>query len=162
MSRPDTIGPSVGPFIGRAGAGLGNLGALGGPLPDAANRVTLAAGRDAHGLPLAQVTHRYGNDAKVLIAAAAAEGAAIMTAAGANENWRSSIAGQHLMGGCIMGSNPARSVTDSLGRLHDLPNLIVAGPSLFPTASAVNPTFTVHSLALRSAEALVRDWSQYG
>jgi choline dehydrogenase-like flavoprotein len=161
MSRPDIIGPALDPFMRKAARGLGNMVALCEPLPDAANRVSLGAERDAYGLPLAQVTHRFGSDAKALIAAAADEGAAIMKAAGASETWRSPIAGQHLMGGCIMGTDPARSVTDSLGRLHDVPNVIVAGPSQFPTASAVNPTFTVHALALRSAESLVRDWSQF-
>lgn len=161
MSRPDIIGPALDPFMRKAVRGLGNMVALCEPLPDATNRVTLAADRDGHGMPLAHVTHRYGTDAKVLVAAAAAEGAAIMKAAGANETWRSPIGGQHLMGGCVMGNDPARSVTNSFGRLHDVPNLIVAGPSLFPTASAVNPTFTVHALALRSAEALVRDWPQF-
>ena len=162
MSRPDIIGPALAPFMHKAARGLGNMVALCEPLPDAANRVTLAAERDAHGYHRAQVTHRYGADGKALIAAAAAEGAAIMQAAGAAETWRSPIGGQHLMGGCMMGRDPARSVTDPFGRVHDVPNVIVAGPGLFPTASAVNPTFTVHALALRSAEALARDWAHFG
>ena len=161
MSRPDIIGPALDPFMRKAARGLGNMVALCEPLPNAANRVTLAAECDAYGLPLAQVTHHYGADGKALIAAAATEGAAIMRAAGASETWRSPIGGQHLMGGCVMGSDPARSVTDAFGRLHDVPNVFVAGPGLFPTASAVNPTFTVHALALRSAEALARDWAQF-
>ncbi len=161
MSRPDIVGKALDPFMRKAARGLGNMVALCEPLPDAANRVMLAAERDAHGLPLARVTHAFGPDGKALIAAAAIEGAAIMKAAGATETWRSPIAGQHLMGGCVMGSDPAHSVTDPLGRLHGVPNLIVAGPSLFPTASAVNPTFTVHALALRSSEAIARDWSQF-
>lgn len=161
MSRPDIIGAALDPFMHKAARGLGNMVALCEPLPDAANRVTLSSERDAHGLPLAQVTHGYGADGKALIAAAASEGAAIMKAAGASEMWRSPIGGQHLMGGCVMGSDPMHSVTDAFGRLHDVPNVIVAGPSLFPTASAVNPTFTVHALALRSAEALARDWAQF-
>ena len=162
MSRPDIIGPALDPFMRKAARGLGNMVALCEPQPDPENRVSLASVRDAHGFPLAQVNHRYGPDAKALIAAAAEEGAAIMKDAGATESWRSPIAGQHLMGGCVMGTDPARSVTDPLGRLHEVPNVIVAGPSLMPTASAVNPTFTVHALALRSAEALVQEWSQFG
>ena len=161
MSRPDVIGPALAPFMHKAARGLGNMVALCEPLPDADNRVTLAAGRDAHGMPLAQVTHRYGADGKALIAAAATEGAAVMKAAGAVETWRSPLGGQHLMGGCVMGTDPMHSVTDAFGRVHGVPSLIVAGPSLFPTASAVNPTFTVHALALRSAEALARDWAQF-
>lgn len=161
MSRPDIVGPALAPFMHKAARGLGNMVALCEPLPDTANRVTLSAARDAHGMPLAEVTHRYGADGKTLIAAAAIEGAAIMTAAGAAETWRSPIGGQHLMGGCVMGSDAARSVTDAFGRVHGVPNLIVAGPSLFPTASAVNPTFTVHALALRSAELLARNWAQF-
>ena len=44
MSRPDVIGPALAPFMHKAARGLGNMVALCEPLPDADNRVTLAAG----------------------------------------------------------------------------------------------------------------------
>ena len=51
-----------------------------------------------------------------------------------------------------MGEDPANSVTDSFGRCHEMENVYVAGPGLFPSTGAVNPTFTIHALALRTVE----------
>jgi hypothetical protein len=34
-----------------------------------------------------------------------------------------------------------------------------AGPGLFPTSGGVNPTFTVHALAARSASYLLENWN---
>jgi choline dehydrogenase-like flavoprotein len=66
----------------------------------------------------------------------------------------------HNMGGTIMGKDPAASVTDGFGTVHGVGNLFVAGSSLFPTSGAVNPTFTVHALAARSAAHLIDNWRQ--
>ena len=41
----------------------------------------------------------------------------------------------------------------------DGPNLVIAGPGLFPTSGGVNPTFTVHALAARSAGYLLENWN---
>ena len=62
--------------------------------------------------------------------------------------------GGHLMGTTRMGRNPSRSVTDAAGRVHGFSNLYVAGSSLFPAASAANPTLTIVALALRLADHL--------
>jgi len=64
----------------------------------------------------------------------------------------------HIMGGTVMGTSAADSVTNSYGQTHDLPNLFVGGGRLIPTSSGVNPTFTVHALAARSSEYLVKNW----
>jgi choline dehydrogenase-like flavoprotein len=60
------------------------------------------------------------------------------------------------MGTTQMGTDPTRSVTDSFGRSHDVPNLFVAGSSLFPTVGTANPTLTLAALALRTADAISR------
>jgi choline dehydrogenase-like flavoprotein len=57
-----------------------------------------------------------------------------------------------------MGNDAASSVTNSYGQTHDLPNLFVAGPSLFPTSAAVNPNFTIHAVSLRSAKYILQNW----
>ena len=62
--------------------------------------------------------------------------------------------GGHLMGTTRMGSDPSRSVTDAAGKVHGISNLYIAGSSLFPAASAANPTLTIVALALRLAEHL--------
>ena len=42
-----------------------------------------------------------------------------------------------------MGTGAANSVTNSYGQTHELANLYVAGPGIFPTAGALNPTYTI-------------------
>jgi choline dehydrogenase-like flavoprotein len=64
----------------------------------------------------------------------------------------------HIMGGTAMGRDPRNSVTNQYGQLHDVANVVVAGPGLFPTAGGVNPTYTLHALALRSATYLLANW----
>jgi choline dehydrogenase-like flavoprotein len=88
------------------------------------------------------------------------EGIEIMKSAGAEEAWKGPIACQHIMGGAHMGDDPATSVTDGFDRLHDVANLFVAGPSLFPTSSSSNVTFTVHALAFRSADFIAAHWHE--
>ena len=81
-----------------------------------------------------------------------------MEAAGATEAWTGNLADQHILGGTIMGTSAADSVTDRFGQSHEIPNPFVAGPGLFPTTGAVNPTFTVSALALRTADHLIDRW----
>ncbi|MBA3653924.1 MAG: GMC family oxidoreductase [Actinobacteria bacterium] len=62
--------------------------------------------------------------------------------------------GAHLMGGMRMGNDPKTSVTDGIGRVHGLDNVVVADGSVFPTSGAHNPTLTIMATALRNA----RQW----
>lgn len=70
---------------------------------------------------------------------------------------RISISAAHLMGGCAMGSDQRRSVTDAWGRVHGLPWLRVADASLFPDSLEINPYLTIMALADRVAEAVISD-----
>ena len=60
----------------------------------------------------------------------------------------------HLMGGTIMGTDGGNSVVNSYGQTHEIPNLYVAGPGIFATSGASNPTYTIFALSLRGAEQL--------
>jgi hypothetical protein len=66
------------------------------------------------------------------------------------------VSSAHPMGGCRMGSDPETSVTDSFGRVHGHPSLVVADASLFPTSTKVNPYLTIMALAERNAEQIAR------
>jgi choline dehydrogenase-like flavoprotein len=66
--------------------------------------------------------------------------------------------GAHIMGGMPMGSDPKASVTDGIGRVHGLDNVVVADGSVFPTSGAHNPTLTIMATALRNA----RQWMGLG
>jgi choline dehydrogenase-like flavoprotein len=61
----------------------------------------------------------------------------------------------HIMGGCIMGSEPATSVVDPDCRAHDHPNLFLPGGGAMPSATASNSTLTMTALALKAADAIV-------
>lgn len=64
---------------------------------------------------------------------------------------------QHIWGTTIMGNDPATSVVDRDCRTHDHPNLFIAGTSVMPTASCVNPTLTGAALSMRVAEKLLEE-----
>ena len=60
----------------------------------------------------------------------------------------------HQMGSCRMGSDPASSVADPRGQLHDTPGVWVGDASAFPSASGTNPMLTIMALARRTAHAI--------
>jgi choline dehydrogenase-like flavoprotein len=57
----------------------------------------------------------------------------------------------HQMGSCRMGSDPAESVADGRGELHDTPGVWIGDGSAFPTAPGVNPMISIMALAHRTA-----------
>jgi len=62
---------------------------------------------------------------------------------------------QHIMGTTIMGDDPANSVVNRHCQSHDHPNLFIAGTSVMPSASCMNPTLTGAALSLRLADYLL-------
>ncbi len=69
--------------------------------------------------------------------------------------WPPSIeGGRHHMGTTRMHPDPRSGVVDENGRVHGVANLFVAGSSVFPTGSYVNPTLTIVALTHRLADHL--------
>jgi choline dehydrogenase-like flavoprotein len=130
-------------------------------LPNIENRIEPASDKDAFGMPLAKIIHSFDQDAVALWNANFEEGLKIAKATGAKDVWsaRGNMPTIHLMGGTIMGTNAGDSVTDSYGQTHEIPNLYVAGPGIFATAGASNPTYTILALSLRGAEQLASHWN---
>jgi choline dehydrogenase-like flavoprotein len=60
----------------------------------------------------------------------------------------------HQMGSCRFGSDPADSVADGRGELHDTAGVWIGDASAFPTAPGVNPMISIMSLAHRTAEQI--------
>jgi choline dehydrogenase-like flavoprotein len=60
----------------------------------------------------------------------------------------------HQMGSARMGSDPATSVANPWGELHDTPGVWIGDASAFPTPSGTNPMITIMALAHRTAEAI--------
>lgn len=69
-------------------------------------------------------------------------------------------ANNHVMGGCIMGADPATSVVDGDCRVHDHENLFLPGGGAIPSASVVNSTLTMAALGLKSADAIAKQWGR--
>jgi len=112
-------------------------------------------------MPLAKIIHNYDKDAEAVWNANFDEGLEIAKVTNAKEAWsaRGNMPTIHLMGGTIMGPGSANSVVNSYGQTHEIPNLYLAGPGIFPTAGASNPTYTIFALSLRGAEQLAAEWS---
>jgi gluconate 2-dehydrogenase alpha chain len=138
-------------------------------LPYSTNTVDLdPTVRDVRGFPAPRITYTGGRHE---LAASAHHGPrleAVLKEMGAVWTIRTSSPGgnfegvrrrmipesRHVIGTARMGSDPATSVVDPFGRLHDRDNVIVADSSVFPTASGYGPTLTLVALAARAAGAL--------
>ncbi len=138
------------------------------PLPDRDNRVELAAETDRHGVPkvrltwrrheLERKTHRHAVGLFTKAMARAGYGrstipAGVWEPAAWQARTRSTW---HHMGTTRMAASPAQGVVDLNGRVFGVPNLYVAGSSIFPTGGGSPPTFTIAALVLRLAEHLLR------
>jgi choline dehydrogenase-like flavoprotein len=130
------------------------------PNPD--SRVTLAASRDALGLPRVRLHWEvdpadHGSMRRSLELIAAELGAAgvglvrshLHRDTGALPALRGAA---HHMGTTRMGDDPEHAVVDADCRVHGLDNLFVAGSSVFPTGGCASPTLTIVALAARLAD----------
>ena len=141
------------------------------PNPD--SRVKLSAERDATGMPRVALDWRLSgidvDSVAGLVAALDRESRRLGLGsvepaswlANPDKRWVSDelvsahpIGGFHHMGTTRMASDPRRGVADGWGRVHGLPNLHIAGSSLFPTGGWANPTLTILALSLRTADRI--------
>jgi choline dehydrogenase-like flavoprotein len=129
-------------------AGIGIIGEV---LPQERNQVALhATERDRYGLPIPHILFSFHENDRRLLRHAVAQMKRIMDTAGGSEIW-SADRTAHLLGGCRMGNDPGDSVVNADCRSHDIPNLWVCDGSVFPTATAVNPSLTIEAIASRTA-----------
>ena len=142
---------------------LAGCSLIGHDLPYLSHTVTLDPKvRDVFGLPVAQVTWSAGRHEQVaqqfwiprLKTMMKKAGAGVALAVPATDNSSGLPTGNHVMGGMMMGADPATSVTDSYGRVHGLDNVYVADGSVFVTSGAHNPTNTIMAVALRNMRHL--------
>jgi gluconate 2-dehydrogenase alpha chain len=142
---------------------LAGCSLIGHDLPYLTHTVTLDPEvTDVFGLPVARVTWSAGKHEQVarqfwiprLKAMMKQAGAAAALAVPATDNSGGVPTGKHVMGGMMMGTDPAASVTDAYGRVHGLDNVYVADGSVFVTSGAHNPTNTIMAVALRNMRRL--------
>lgn len=154
-TRVDLFGQPLADFLERDGQRLAVMAGICESVPVAENRIELAGLNAADGLPAARIVHEFDEDALALWRHANQEGLEILRAAGAQDAWSGPMGTAHVIGGTIMGSDPATSVADGFGRCHDVENLFIAGSGLFPTAGGGSPTFTLYALAERALDHLL-------
>jgi choline dehydrogenase-like flavoprotein len=161
LARPELYGANLETLLHRAVRTGAAMAGMAEEMPLAANRVELNAAAATDGICPPKVSHTYSHTVGALIQAMRSEGTALFEAGGATDIVVTGPSTAHIMGGTVMGRDAGTSVTDSFGRVHDQSNLWLAGPGLFPTSGAVNPTFTAQALALRTAEHLLSHWAQF-
>ncbi len=92
-------------------------------------------------------------DASVCTSWAQARG---MIAGLAMEKLRLRLGAAHIMGGCAMGEDEQRCVTDSEGQVRHLRQISVIDGSLFPTSIGANPQLSIYALAAKLASGLAQ------
>jgi choline dehydrogenase-like flavoprotein len=141
--------------------------------PNLASRVVLSGERDALGIPKLALDWRLSELDKRTLRVSAQQldrelrfdGAGSVTSEAwleeQSREWDTdplignhAIGGYHHMGTTRMHDDPARGVVDANCRVHDAPNLFIAGSSVFPTCGWANPTLTILALTLRLADYL--------
>lgn len=68
----------------------------------------------------------------------------------------------HETGGARMGTDPVRSVTNSLGQLWDVPNVLVTDAATFVSGSTVGPALTIMAMAARTSAFLAEQHAAGG
>lgn len=132
----------------------GRVTLVGEVLPNVNNQVSLAEELDEYGLPRAKVNFSYGENDKKMIDHAIRSMSSILEAEGGKVEFIVPDTA-HMMGGCRMGDDSSTSVVNSYGQCHDIDNLFICDASIFVTSGGGNPTNTVMSLALRTADYII-------
>lgn len=161
MTRPDIHGAALHEFMRRGVRHAANMLAFGGSVPERDNRAVLDSSRDEFGMPRVRTQHRWTPDMRALIDYLHADAKKVLTASGAREAWTGRTGSGHIIGGTLMGDDPASSVTDSFGRVHGMENLFVAGGSLFPGSAGTSPTYTIHAVSRRAVQHVIERWPEF-
>lgn len=134
--------------------------------PNRESRVTIVRARDRLGMPMAELDWRVRRADLTNIRTSLETIGESLAAIGAGRlhmptdpdmAWAQRIIGSwHHMGTTRMHADPREGVVDADCRVHAVPNLYIAGSSVFPTGGYANPTLTIVALALRLADHLVK------
>ena len=135
-------------------------------VPDSNSRITLDSRRDAFGRRRAVMDWRIGGaDIDMIrrhqdLLAAELERRGIGTVVDRLDVEKSDpllMSNHHHIGGTRMHHDAKLGVVDVNGRVHTVPNLFIAGSSVFPTGGYLNPTLTIIALAMRMADRIEKD-----
>ncbi len=137
--------------------------------PNPHSRVTLSTERDALGMPRVKLDwrltelekHTFRAFYEVLGREFGRSGLGRVQLldwiTSADPGWPNTLSGGwHHMGTTRMHQSPRWGVVDPSCQVHGVPNLSIAGASVFPTGGGVNPTLTLVALSLRLSDNLKR------
>lgn len=137
--------------------------------PDPSSRITLSDQLDGLGLRQAKVDWRVSEQerrtAGVAVRTLASELGRLNLGRVYLEDWLSEESRDwrdhledynHHFGTTRMSDDPRMGVVNRDCRVHGIDNLYIAGSSVFPTTSYINPTLTIVALAVRLADQLKR------
>ncbi|MBS7810126.1 GMC family oxidoreductase [Roseococcus pinisoli] len=119
--------------------------------------------KDPLGLPLLRLTFDFQENERKLRRFGVDRCIEAVRAMGADRVIRNEITGPydivpyqstHTTGGAIMGADPKTSVVNKYCQSWDVPNVFMAGASLFPMNAGFNPTGTVGALAYWAVDAI--------
>ncbi|MBF0104203.1 MAG: GMC family oxidoreductase [Deltaproteobacteria bacterium] len=136
---------------------LTNLLCIAADGPQYNNRVYVQPDRvDQFGVPLAQVYHRYHPRDYQVLRLLCGKAREILREVGAfYVHYVPIETFSHAFGTCRMGNDPASSVTDPLGQVWGVKNLVITDASLLPYTGSVNPSLTIAANALRIGQHLI-------
>lgn len=112
---------------------------------------------DRFGLPSARITLARHPTDRAASEKLVAEARRLLTALGARDLETEAVGGETWVlqhGTCRMGADPATSVTNAQGRLHEVEDVYVTCGGALPTSGAVPCTFTILANAFRVAEGI--------
>ncbi|MCC7008284.1 MAG: GMC family oxidoreductase [Acidobacteria bacterium] len=120
--------------------------------------------KDPLGFPVCRITFDFKENERRVAAFVQEKAVQWLQAAGAIAIERGSVnptgPTTHAYGGTRMGFDAETNVVDRWGFSHEVPNLGILGASVMGTSGSRNPTLTVQALAWRTADHLVKSWSQ--
>lgn len=135
-------------------------------VPDPDSRITLASRKDEFGMPLPRIDWKISDLERRTVAELAMAFSKEMMRAGIQPpeepQWLADGALDaipfsdmaHPIGTTRMADSPKAGVVDPDCRVHGLEGLFIAGTSVFPSASHVNPTLMVAAMSVRLADRL--------
>jgi choline dehydrogenase-like flavoprotein len=133
-------------------------------IPDPERRVSLSAEKDALGMPRVKLVNTIADEdfaryrrtlAELGRQLLASKAGLLRINCASRQDWMKNMDwGHHHLGTTRMHDDPVRGVVDANCKVHGLPNLYVAGSSVFPSYGASNPTMNLVALTLRLADHL--------
>jgi choline dehydrogenase-like flavoprotein len=132
--------------------------------PDPERRLTLSEARDGLGMPRLKLAMTVADiDFESCRRTLSELGRQLLAARigmirlnySKREEWVAALDwGNHHLGTTRMSDDPKKGVVDAQGQVFGVPNLFVAGSSVFPTYGASNPTLNLLALTLRLGDHL--------